>query len=240
MLKIIFTPTRENTPIWLTTIFLCIMVGFQLVSPLSVVFGYFLETIVIGIFHLVKLRLTQKYGIPVKNDEKTPPGIGLPIFFAFHYGFFVAIQSIFAFSFFEGEIPEIKSAFNLIANYEYVLSRPNMLFVLVPIILTNLSYFISNFLVPKQYKNYSADQLLFKPYVRIFIQQFAVILGGFFFVMGAHIAAALLILLLRFLVDSLMMNIKRDSNFLDRVAQKVSKTPEQYEEAKQKLQEFSE
>lgn len=240
MLRIIFTPTKDNTPIWGTTIFLCIMVGFELVSPLSVIFGYFLETIIIGVIHVVKLRLTQRYGNPNRSDVNTPKGIGLLVFFVFHYGFFVAVQSIFAFSFFETAIPEIKSGFNLIANYSYILSRSDMLFVLVPILFSNVGYFITNFLRPKQYKKYSAGQLLFKPYVRIFIQQFAVILGGFFFLLGAHIAAAILLLLLRFMVDSIMMNIKRDSIFLNQVAHKISKTPKQFEEVKQKLQEFSE
>jgi hypothetical protein len=45
--------------------------------------------------------------------------------------------------------------------------------------------FLWNFIRPKQYRTVSMTLLMFQPYMRIFIQQFTVILGSMFLVFGA-------------------------------------------------------
>jgi hypothetical protein len=80
-----------------------------------------------------------------------------------------------------------------------------------------------------------------KPYVRIFIQQFVVILAFFFFILfNSGMVAAVLLIFFRLFVDLVMVSIKKDSRMLETLTKKIAKNPEQYPEIRKQLQEFSE
>jgi len=126
---------------------------------------------------------------------------GTILFFLFHYMFFVAVQLVFVFSFLEFKDSNIKSGFDLIHNISYVMSLKGMNLVLISILIYNLADYYFNFIVQKTYKNITVDEIFMQPYVRIIIQQFAVILGGFFiiFTSGIFVVAILLILIRTFI-----------------------------------------
>ncbi|HAT64340.1 MAG TPA: hypothetical protein DCS66_07025, partial [Flavobacteriaceae bacterium] len=167
--------------------------------------------------------------------------IGLILFFMFHYGMFVAIQSIFLFSFFEKELSQLKDGFHLIHNYGVILRLEGMPILIASLFVSNLKYFYTNFWKNDQFKEYSPSGLFFRPYVRIFIQQFTVILAGFFFILLSEgFAAAVLLILFRLIVDLIIIGIHRDSNNMDKLLRKITKTEAEYLEAKEKFQEFSE
>ncbi|WP_347374138.1 DUF6498-containing protein [Aequorivita sp. Q41] len=241
MLKKVFFPNSKNFYIWVNSVFLLVLVVFNYVAPLAVVFAYFFETILIGFFHIIKLWLVITKGKPTEKDGKLPSGFGMIGFFIFHYGMFVAVQSIFAFSFFESSIPGIDSGFNLINNYWVLLNEKGMGIILASLFFSNLTYFYNNFLTNKKYHDYTAAEIFFKPYVRIFIQQFVVLFSGFFFILfSAGYAAALLLILLRLPVDLLIVSIKKDSPVFDETMKKYSNSYDHYLELKKKYQEFSE
>ncbi|MDC7994360.1 DUF6498-containing protein [Altibacter sp. HG106] len=241
-MKAILLPNKYNAVVWAQAVFFAVLVALGIVDALTVLLAYFLETIIVGMLHVIKLAMVNRYGkASESNDPNQPRGIGLILFFIMHYGFFVAIQSIFMFGFFEGAIPEITSGFNLIENYSYAFRHPGIIPVLASIIVTNVAYFITNFIQPQRYKEYRASELLMKPYVRIFVQQFAVILGGFFFViLQAGTAAAVFLILFRLGVDLVMVALRKNGNALQTVAEKLSKTEEEALKMKRELERFSE
>lgn len=229
--------------VWINAAFLLLLLLLDIADPLTIVFAYFLETIIIGVIHLVKLWLVDKYGKP-NTDKKTGnqmTGIIMLIFFAVHYGFFIAIQSIFAFTMFEGSMPGLQDGFHLINNYSVILKSSGIAIILLSIFTNNLSYFYTNFWRNDKYKDYSVDDIFFKPYVRIFIQQFVVIFSFFFFIIfNSGLVAAIILIAMRLFIDLALFSIKKDSKMLDIMAHKIAKTPEEYPEIKKQLQGFTE
>src|SRR5690606_25782495 len=141
----------------------------------------------------------------------------------------------------ESSIPGLKDGFHLVHNYTYILASEGMPLILASIIINNLSYFYTNFWRNEKYKDYAPDNIFMKPYVRIFIQQFVVILAFFFYMLfNSGMIAAMLLILFRLFVDLTLFSIKKDSRILEILSKKIAKTPEQYPEIKKQLQEYSE
>jgi hypothetical protein len=240
MLKII-APTKNSMPVWANAFFLLGLVLFNLTDSLTIVLGYFLETIVIGVLHALKLAMTVKFGKADPPRYNQMPGYMLVPFFIVHYGMFVAIQTLFLFSIVSIDNSSLSSGFELFKNINYALHLKGMGWVLTSIILTNCFYFYFNFLKTKRYLEVAPSQLFFKPYIRIVIQQFTVILCGFFivFLSGAK-AAAILLIVIRWFTDSVMFAIRSDSKSLDYLAKKLTKKGASISKTKEQLQQLSE
>ncbi len=162
----------------------------------TIVFAYFLETIIIGLVHVIKIIT-----IIISNKEPFYKYTSVP-FFIFHYGTFVAVQLIFVFVFLKSSDSNIKAPFRLIENISYVLSFRGMLYILLSLILYSLADYYFNFISTKTYKKETVDNIFIQPYKRIFIQQFAVILAGFFMILSSGvIAVAILIIVIRTLIE---------------------------------------
>lgn len=220
MFKDIFIPNKSNVFVYVTAFFMLFMLLSGQVSPLTIVFAYVLETIIIGIFNILKMAYTANVG---KLGDSNKSGFAMIVFFIFHYGMFVAIQSIFVFSFFKGmEGMDFNSGFNLIKNFSQILQLENIQYIIGFIILSNVGYFYQNFLQNKQYERYTVSELMFKPYLRIFIQQFVVIISGFFVMFfGDAIIVAVLLIVFRLITDVFIVSIKEDSEILEKLAQKA-------------------
>ncbi len=241
MWNAILTPTKNNAILWANAIFLFILLVLNMADPLTIVFAYFLETIIIGVIHLVKLWLVNKYGKKSTNPQWQMSAIPLMLFFTLHYGMFVAVQSVFAFTLFQSNISGLEDGFHIIHNYTYILGSEGMSLILASIIINNLSYFYTNFWRNEKYRDYAPDNIFMKPYVRIFIQQFVVILAFFFYmVFNSGMMAAVLLILFRLFVDLTLFSIKKDSRILEILSKKIAKTPEEYAEINKQLQEYSE
>ena len=209
---------KANYMVYANALFLLVLLGAGFASPLTVVMAYFLESIIIGIFNVFKMACCIQY-----RNHLEGGGVGnysLLIFFSFHYGFFIAIQSIFAFSFFEIEGSSFfKDGFALIKNYKALLGLKGMWILIASIVLTNLGAFIMNFLAEKSYREFTASELMSKPYLRIFVQQFVVILSGFFLVfLSAGMVAAVLLILFRLALDLFLVGLRENSELLNRLA----------------------
>lgn len=237
MLKNIFYPTPQNAFIWLSSFYLLFLLYIGKASAMTILFAYFLETIVIGIFNALKMLWSILYG------KSKSSGFGLIFFFLFHYGFFVAIQSIFGFAIFgiEGS-GIIKEPFNVFENYIAILNLEDIKYALPAIIFTHLGKFITDYINNKKYYKFSAKEIMFKPYVRIFVQQFVVILSFFFIVFGegAGIIAAILLILFRLIIDLVLESIKENSKTLDVLAEKLANEKASKEEVKKQLIIFTE
>ena len=242
MMKTVFWPNRYNYLVWGNALFLLTLLLFNKADPISIVFAYFLETIVIGLFHVVKLWMVNTYGKEGPNNHQMPKSsVGLVLFFLFHYGMFVGIQSVFVFAFFQSKLPQIKEPFHILDNYAAVIQLEGMAVLIASLFVSNLKYFYSNFLHNAQYKEYTPGALFFKPYVRIFIQQFVVILSGFFFILFSEgFAAAILLIVFRLVVDLVMVAIRADNTNMDVVLKKITHGEKEFEAAKKNLQEYTE
>ncbi|MEZ4874142.1 MAG: DUF6498-containing protein [Flavobacteriaceae bacterium] len=241
-MKPIFFPNKYNYLVWANALFLLALLLYKKVTPISIVFAYFLETIIIGLFHCVKLWMVNTHGKKSNGKVQMPSSsLGIVLFFMAHYGLFVAVQSIFLFSFFQNTLPDLKDGFHLIHNYGVILKQEGMTIVLASLFVSNLKYFYTNFWQNDQYKDYSPSAIFFKPYVRIFIQQFTVILAGFFFIVFSEgFAAAILLIVFRLIVDLIIIGIHRDANHLDTLLRKITKNETDFQKAKEQLKEISE
>ena len=241
MLRSIFSLTTQNVFILISSIYLLVLVILGHVSSLSILFVYFLETLIIGIFNALKIFWVLKYG-KQKGKTPNPMGYGIILFFLVHYGFFVAIQSVFGFSLFEmGEASIFKDPFHILENYSIVLRLEDIKYALPAIMFNHVGKFFADFIRNKKYAVFTASEIMFKPYVRIAIQQFVVILSSFFIIFDyAGIMAAILLILLRLFIDLALEAIRKDSKMLEALAEKMANDQVTKEEAKKQLISFTE
>ena len=216
MLKSVFIPNKTNSYAWFNLVFIILLIVLGKISTIIVLFGYFLETIIIGIFNIFKM-----YACRHQTDEKSI-WFYIP-FFIVHYGGFIAIQSVFLFAIFSisgGDL--IKEPFNLIENYTTLLKLEGLPVMLLILVVGQIIKYYFDFIQPKKYRLFKVGEIMFKPYLRIFIQQFVVILGGFFMAFsGASIITAVILVLVRFFVDFCLASIREDSLFLDYLVDKM-------------------
>ena len=100
--------------------------------------------------------------------------------------------------------------------------------ILLVLTITQLVKYIFDFHLPKKYLRYNVKEIMFKPYLRIVIQQFAVILAGFFIIISSgSIAAAMLLIIIRAIVDFILVGIREQSKILEYFVEKSydGKTP---------------
>lgn len=234
LLKNILLPTKENVFIWLSALYLLFFLFYGKISAIEILFAYFIETIIIGIFNALKMFCCAKFG----NSK----GYGFIFFFLVHYGFFVAIQSIFGFALFSfGETNLIREPFQLVKNYTTIMNLDGILFALPALIFTHLGKFFFDFLTNKKYMHFTTKEMLFKPYVRIIVQQFVVIFAFFFIVLSnAGLIAALLLIAFRLFIDLVLEAIKVDSKILDVLSEKLANEKTSKAEIKKQLILFTE
>jgi hypothetical protein len=157
-------------------------------DPKQIFMVYALETVIIGIFNLLKMAVvTTVRGSDTWYNEGSrvqKSGIFFMLFFLVHYGMFVAIQTgMFV------QVSGIGKDFH-IGFFDFFLHWPQYLgkdayYMLIGFFISYGFDFLWNFIRPKEYRTVSMTLLMFQPYMRIFIQQFTVILGSMFLVFGA-------------------------------------------------------
>lgn len=164
-------------------------VWFEGWDPRQMFLVYCLETIIIGGYNVIKMLIVTFYK---KKDVWQSSGRNVTymggwffiLFFICHYGLFVLIQTgIFA------------GVSNLSSDGNYgsltFLSRAFSYLTLDAKIVLYVFIFmygirmVVEFILSGKYRHTSMGLLMFQPYVRIFIQQFVVILGSIFLALGA-------------------------------------------------------
>lgn len=191
--------TKENRNVWLTALFYIALILVGKLSATEFVIVYALETIVIGVFHVLKMLTITFLSNDMKGDRAK--GVGLTLFFIVHYGFFVFIQTTFFFVFLSMGDNRISDSFG-VSNLLKVLQFEGVQIALALMIVTHLLKFWFNFYKKGNYKNADIALYMFQPYVRIIIQQFVAIVPGFFIVLGnGGFAVAIVLIVIRTLVD---------------------------------------
>jgi hypothetical protein len=157
-------------------------------SPVQVFMVYALETVIIGLFTLLKMGIITAvrktdtwYNGPNRTKQS---GLFFMFFFLVHFGMFVAIQTgLFI------QVSGIGKTFHR-GFFDFFIHWPQYLgndafYMLAGFVISYGFSMYWNFIRTRQYRTISMMQLMFQPYGRIFIQQFTVILGSMFLSFGA-------------------------------------------------------
>ncbi len=148
---------------------------------------YCLETVIIGIVNVFKMAFVtifiRKKDVWENNGSSTmQSGWFFIIFFIVHYGLFVFIQTQIFFS-----VSDLVPDGSFLMNYSKIpdlLGYHGKLLLVIFIAYYTLDN-IFDFFLSGKYKVISTGRLMFEPYMRIFVQQFVVILGSMFITFGA-------------------------------------------------------
>ena len=161
-------------------------------QAISIILFYVAETILVGIIHVIKMSALyimnskREEALSVVRTNSGVKGLGLIPFFIFHFGFFVFVQMMIFGGFTH---QNLLKTFPLLftGNYKYALSV---------IFITKISVLISELFWDPESEKKLPDDVFFEPYPRIFVQQFMVILGGWFAIIGNSLIGYLVILVL--------------------------------------------
>ncbi len=148
---------------------------------------YCLETVIIGIINVLKMACVTLF--VKKTDDWQNRGTSTKqsgwffiFFFIVHYGFFVFVQTQIFFA--VSRLIPNGSFFTNYAKIPALLGDNGKLMLLIFVAYYTLQN-LFDFFLSGNYKTISMGRLMFEPYMRIFVQQFVVILGGIFLGFGA-------------------------------------------------------
>ena len=149
---------------------------------------YCLETVIIGFYNVIKMIIVtivkKRDSWEANNSVFLVSGWFFILFFIVHYGFFVLIQmALFGgVSGYIGDSPF--GFFAFIFNITKYLA-PATKVLLYGFFMVYGIRMCMDFIITRRYRITSLNSLMFQPYLRIFIQQFVVILGAMFLELGA-------------------------------------------------------
>ena len=206
----------------------------------DIIIFYWLETIIIGLFNIIKIAMAE--GEAPEGEEEQAKAMGpffeylhkksmedpnykpkdysneqdltkagklfIIIFFLIHYNFFIFIQFSFITMFISPEGGGSIDPFNISGFAEIIYNNTSYLFVgIIGIILSHAHSLYINYYKGKEYLHTNAGLQMFKPYVRIVIQQFVVIFGGMIaLALNAPIILLVLLVGLKIAVDLIAHN----------------------------------
>jgi hypothetical protein len=148
---------------------------------------YCLETVIVGVINVIKMAVVTIFVKPKDvwengGSSSMQSGWLFIFFFIAHYGFFVFIQTQMFFAF-SGLIHDG----TFLIKYSQIpdLLGSNGKLLLLIFIAYYTAQNVIDFFASGNYKTISMSRLMFEPYMRIFVQQIVVILGGMFLNFGA-------------------------------------------------------
>lgn len=157
-------------------------------SPYEVFFAYCLETILIGVFNLLKMGIvtaTRKTDIWYNGPSQTKQsGLFFMLFFLMHYGIFVAVQMGIFFGVSGISKGTGITAFNFFYKWPQLINNDSLIMIGVFVFVYGYKIVV-DFILSRQFRTIPMMFLMFQPYGRIFVQQFTVILGSIFLSFGA-------------------------------------------------------
>src|SRR5215212_3074113 len=163
-------------------------VWFEAWNAKEVFMVYCMETVIVGLFTLLKMGIVtavKKWDWWENDGSRTKVhGVFHMLFFLVHYGFFVAIQ-MFMFSkttIFDSskDFGFLNFLFNVPGNFN------KSSWIMMGSFVIGYGYKnLTEFILTDEYKTASLSNIMFEPYIRIFIQQFTVIVGSFVLLFGA-------------------------------------------------------
>jgi hypothetical protein len=158
-----------------------------------VVILFWLESLMIGFFNLLRILLAQG-----RHEMKPANKYGTALFFLIHYFGFMIAQGFFMF------------ALVLDSDDILTLSRLNIPLVFAGLLLFYSFNFISEFILSGEFQRKTPDSFFFRPYGRVAIQQVLVLGGGWLIETGRlprEMAITLTLVGMKILVDLITMGL---------------------------------
>jgi len=172
---------------------------------------YWAENLVVGFYNILRMLCTAI------EDPIRLLGILFTVgFFLIHYGAFVGLHGVFLIEFLDfgdgslkamelknwpGPLVFVGILFNVV-KYVYSFMTTEMFFALLALLFSHGVSFIMNFVLPGEYKNTTAKKLMGRPYARILIMHFVVIIGGILIAeTGSTTPMLLLLVVIKIIVD---------------------------------------
>ncbi len=194
----------QNSGVWITTVIVILGLLFFNWDGKSVLLAYMLETIIIGAIHIAKMLVAGVSNLV--RLGKTPKIMRLIsitftiVFFCIHYSIFVFVQLSMMLEVLD--IKEVSSAGLFSFDFMALLQLPGMTEIYLALLLANIYYAVKNYFLPRKFIGADLNVMMFQPYIRVVIQQFLVIMGGFIILMtDAVYIVAIALVVVRTFVD---------------------------------------
>lgn len=178
-------------------------VWFEQWSATKVFLVYCLETVIIGLFTILKIAVITLFIKP--RDEwqggSVPVQVGglfFILFFLVHYGIFVFVQTQIFFSV-SGLVSD-HSTFGVYARIPAILGNEGKLLLAIFVIYYTLQT-LFDFFLTGEYKTVSMLKVMMQPYGRIIVQQFVVIIGSMLLAFGGGNVFILVLALVKIYVE---------------------------------------
>lgn len=173
----IFTILINLVPLW--------GVWFNGWDPKQMFLIYCAESIIVGLFNILKMLIVtqvKKKDVWDENSGAEVSGYFFIFFFIVHYGFFVSLQLMFFFG--SSKIIDVSNPLQALWALPSAMDgyTKALLWGFVGIYALRM---IIEFIFSGEFRTISLGRLMFSPYMRIFVQQFVVIIGGFMLTFGA-------------------------------------------------------
>jgi hypothetical protein len=173
----------------------------------DVIFIYVMETIIIGLMNILKMAFSTV--LEGKSAESPMMVHGLKLFlipfFTVHYFFFVVIQTIFVF-FLMNQTSQPELIPDLI--WSICSEQTPIRLALLGLVISHLFSFQINYIGKREYARTGLLRLMMLPYVRIFIQQFVVIIGAFLIMLFNTPNVFVLLLVILKIIADVFMHLK--------------------------------
>lgn len=234
---------HSNQSVLLNSLFLMALLFIGKADPMAIVFAYVLETIIIGIIHVMKLFLIV-YANPVLKSESKFVNYAMIPFFWFHYGFFVCIQTLFLYIGFAIKDDRFSTSLS-ISNFIQIFKLEGFYLVVISLVVTHVMGFYFSFYKKRKFVGEQFSRYFMKPYLRIFIQQFLAIVPFVFLIFYENVGlvAALLLICLRAILDWYLNALATNPEKLKKIALSLVKNkndPEELIELQKTIQVFCE
>jgi len=173
-------------------------------SILTLLWGYWLQSIIIGLFTVIKLLM---FGNRNKHQRLLLTTVRNSIFFSVHYGIFHFVYLVFLYFFSTSGV----SGFHF-REPEYI----GITFIGLLFFINHLYSFLKNYVFEKKYIGSSTNQIFLEPYKRIFPMHLIIIAAGFFsaIVPSAETPLIIVFLLLKSFADLKSHQILHQSDTL--------------------------
>ena len=167
-------------------------------SLFSVIFIYWLENVIVGIFNIFRMSIAEgKDGKEMKigGTNKIAPKSFLIFFFIMHYGIFTLVHGIFVFTLFgwSGDL-----------DFQAIALAAGSIFI------SHLVSNLINFIGKGEYKMVSSGSLFMQPYKRVLVLHFVILFGGFaaslFLGLGMNIFPLVILIVIKIIIDLWMHN----------------------------------
>ena len=167
-------------------------------SVLPVMFLFWLENVVVGIFNVLKLICVGGCGA-----QRVIKFFLVP-FFCFHYGIFTLVHGVSVFALFGAGQFTSQNAFPDFQQLRDFVANQHLGWAMLALVLSHGFSFVWNFILRGEYLATNVAVLMAQPYGRVVVLHVAIIGSGFLIVaMGAPTAGLTLLVMLKIVLDVL-------------------------------------